>query len=81
MNLASEPKNYGTHVTLITIVVGALGKRIGTIGKQRKSREHSSNSICEIGQNTEKSPRDQRRLAVTQSLVKANAAVKKTHKE
>ena len=37
-----------------------------------KKRDHSDNSIIEIGQNTEKSPRDLRRLAVPPTPVRAN---------
>ncbi len=36
----------------------------------RPGGDHPNNSIVENGQNTEKSPRDLRRLAVTQTLVK-----------
>ena len=39
-------------------------------GNQRKNRDHPDLSIGEIGQNTEKSPEDLRRLAVTQTSVK-----------
>ena len=62
-------------VTIIPIVIGALG----TVTKglvqgledleKRKSRDYSNYSIIEIGKNTEKSPRDLRRLAVTQTPV------------
>ena len=41
-------------------------QRIGTAGVWRKDRD-PDNSIAEIGQNTEKSPGDLRRLAVTQT--------------
>ena len=37
--------------------------------KRGTSRDHPNNSIAEIGQNTEKSPGDQRRLALTRSPV------------
>ena len=42
----------------------------GRFGRGRPSGEHPNNSITENGQNTEKSPRDLRRLVVTQSQVK-----------
>ena len=41
--------------------------RTGGLGNNRMSRSHPNYSIVEIGQNTEKSPGDMRRLAVTQS--------------
>ena len=40
-------------------------KRTGGLGGQRTSRDHPNYSIVEIGQNTEKSPGDLRRLPVT----------------
>ena len=42
----------------------------GGFGSWRPSGDHPNNSIIENGQNTEKSPGDLRRLAVTQSPVK-----------
>ena len=46
-----------------------LGKRIGRDGNQKTNRDHA-NCCIKIGQNTEKSPGDPRRLDVTQTLVK-----------
>ena len=40
-------------------------ERTGGIGNQRKNRDYPDYSIAEIGQNTQKSPGDLRRLAVT----------------
>ena len=45
-------------------------KRPGRFGIWRPSGDHPKNSIIESGQNTEKSPGDLRRLAITQSPVK-----------
>ena len=42
----------------------------GGFGSWRASGEHPNNSIIEDRQNTDKSPGDLRRLAVTQSPVK-----------
>ena len=42
------------------------------IGNQRSNRDHHNYSIVEIGQNTEKSTGDLRRLAVTKTTVKEN---------
>ena len=42
----------------------------GGFGSWQPSGEHPNNSIIENGQNTEKSPEDLGRLAVTQSPVK-----------
>ena len=60
------------QVTVIPIVIGALatipkslGKRVGRVGNQRISQDHPNYSIVEICQDTEKSPGDLRRLAVT----------------
>ena len=64
-------------MTIIPIVIGAFGsvtigllKRPGRFGSWRPSGDHPNNSIIENGHNTEKSPEDLRRLAVTQSPVK-----------
>ena len=74
LDLARELKNYVTlKVTVIPTVIGALGtvtKAFGTgtegLGYKRTSRDHPNYSVLGIGQNTEKSPEDLRRLAVTQ---------------
>ena len=47
-----------------------LDKVAGRVGNRRKSRDHLNYSIIVIGQNTEKSPRDLGRLAVTLTPVK-----------
>ena len=52
------------HSSLMTI------KGTGGLGGWRKSGDHPNYSIVENGQNTEKSPGDLRRLAVTQNPVK-----------
>ena len=64
-------------VTLIPIVIGALGtvtKRIdigtGGLGNKRTSWDHSNDGIIKIDQNTENSPGDLRRLAITQNPAK-----------
>ena len=64
-------------VIIIPIVIGAFGtvtKRItkgtGGLDSWRTSKDHPNNCIIENGQNTEKSPVNLRRLAVTQSPVK-----------
>ena len=48
----------------------SLRRMTGGIGNRRKDRYHPDFSIIEIGQNTERSPGDPRRLAVTQIPVK-----------
>ena len=53
-----------------------IGNGIGTVGNCRKNRDHSDQNILEIGQNTEKSPGDQRRIAVTQTSVKDHQLTK-----
>ena len=70
-------------VTVIPIVIGVLGshQRIDTVtgGNKRMSGNYPNNSIDEIGQNTEKSPGDLRRLGVIRTPLEkqaANAGVK-----
>ena len=46
-----------------------IGTGTGGVGIKRTSGNHSNNSIVEIGQNTEKSAGDLRKLAVTQTPV------------
>ena len=48
----------------------SLFKGYGSLGNQRFSRDHPNYSIVKIGQNTEKSPVDLKRLAITQTPVK-----------
>ena len=47
-----------------------IDKRNGGVGNNRTSGDHRNYCITEIGQNTEKSPEDLRKLAVTQTPVK-----------
>ena len=76
-------------VTFIPIVIGALStvtkgliKRIRGLRNNRTSEDHQK-YIIEIGQNTEKSPRDLRRLVVTQNSRKDHqlTLMRKTLKE
>ena len=62
-------------VTVIPIIIGTLGtipRRLvnGLEDLEKKSGDHQDNSIIKIWQNTEKSPGNLRRLAVTQIPVK-----------
>ena len=64
-------------VIIISIVIGAFGtvtkgllKGLEDLEVGEPSGDHPNNSIIENGQNTEKSPGDLRRLAVTQTPVK-----------
>ena len=64
-------------MTVIPIVLGALGRTSQRINKgtrrlrkQRTSRDNPNNCITKIGQKTEKSPENLRRLTVTQTLVR-----------
>ena len=61
-------------VTVIPIVIGALGgnhqrigKGIGKLGNKRTSADHPKYSIIKITKNTKKSPAALKRLAVTQT--------------
>ena len=78
------------QVTIIPILIGAFGtvtkglitKWTGGLGSWRTSGDHPHYCIIENGQNTEKSPGDLRRLAVTQTPVKktpANTDVKNSN--
>ena len=60
-----------------------LSKRGGGAGNRRMSRDNPNYSVVEVGQNTEKSPGDLRRLTVTQTPVKDHqlTLVRKTRKE
>ena len=64
------------RVTVIPVAVGALGtvlnglEKTGGIGSNKKTQNYSDHSIVEISLNTEKSPGDLRRLAITQTPVK-----------
>ena len=46
-----------------------IDNETGGLGNKRTSGDHPNNRIVKIGKNTEKSPGDLRRLAVTQTLV------------
>ena len=65
------------EVTVIPIVIDGLGTvnqridaKTGDLGNKRTCGDHPNYWITEIGQNTEKSPGDLRRLAVTQTPVR-----------
>ena len=69
-------------VTVIANVIGMFGRvtkrlvqGLGGFRNKMTSGDDSNNTIVEIGQNTEKSPGDLRRLAVTQTPVE-NAGMK-----
>ena len=49
-----------------------LGKGAGIVGNWRTSWDHPNYNIIKIGQNTEKSPGELRRLAVPQTPVKVH---------
>ncbi len=64
-------------VMFIPIMIGAFGtvtkgliKGLEDLGNHRTSGDHPNYCIIEISQNTEKSPGDLRRLAVSQTPVK-----------
>ena len=57
---------------MIPIIAGAFGKVPKSLEKKRREmefREKNRNRIVEISYNTEKSPEDQQRCAVTQNTV------------
>ena len=59
------------------------GKRVGRFENRRMSRDHLNYSITKIKQNTETSPGDLKRLAVSQTLGRNDQLplVRQTHKE
>ena len=66
-----------TKVTIVPIVIGALGtvtkgllKGLEDLEVLRTGRHYPNDSIAKNGQNPETSPGDLRRLAVTQTPVK-----------
>ena len=79
LHLAGEPKKnnlWNMKVSVILIVIAALGKnpkrtgkRIGRLGNKMTSRDYPDYNIIKIGQNTEKSPGDLKRLTLTQTPV------------
>ena len=58
-------------IPFVIDMLGAAKQKIDTenrgLENKRMSGDHPNYSIVEIGQNTKKSPRDLRRLAVTQT--------------
>ncbi len=62
-----EGNNYTNRDWCFWIIKGT-----GGLGIRRTGGDHSNNNIIENGQNTEKSPGDLRRLAVTQTPVKGH---------
>ena len=71
VDLAREMKKQrNMKVTVIPIVQSPkIGTGTGVLGNKRTSGEHPNYSTIEIGQNTEKSPGELRRLAITQTPV------------
>ena len=73
------------NITVIPIVIGTLGiilqglvRGPGRVGNQT-SQDHPNYSIVEVGQNTEKSPGDLKKLAITQPPVKDHQLPVKDH--
>ena len=54
-----------------------IGTGTGGLGNKRTSGDHPNDNIIKIGQNTEKSPGDLRRLAVAQNPVKIHQLARK----
>ena len=59
-DVAVEPISIGT-------IPAGLVKGFGRLRNKRIKRDHPDYSVFKIGQNTEKSPWDLRRLALTQT--------------
>ena len=80
LDLPRELKNLGNmKVTIVPIVIGALGTVTKGLSKGREDLEvggdYPNDSIADDGQNTETSPGDLRRLAVTQTPVKNHQVI------
>ena len=57
-------------LTVITVIFGVLGtisKGLETVN-QRKKRDHPNHYTFDIGLNTEKSPKELRRLAIKETI-------------
>ena len=70
-------KQWNMKVTVIAILIGALGtitksldKRAGGVGDRSTSGNHHDYNLIKIGQNSEKRPKNLRRLAITQTPMK-----------
>ena len=76
-------KLWSRGVMVILIVTSMFRKRAGRVGDQRMNSDHQDCSIVKINQNTEKSPGDLRRLAVTRTSLKDHqlTLTGKTNKE
>ena len=55
-----------------SVCLQRIGTRTDRLGNKRTRRDHPNYSVGEIGQNTEKSPGDLRKLALTQTPVKTH---------
>ena len=64
-----EHKGDGGTNCSLTCCHEIFGTGTEGLGNKRTSVDHPNYSMVEIGQNTKKSPRELRRLAVTESLV------------
>ena len=67
-------KLWNMKMTIIPILIWVIGsvtkiitKGAGGLRNKRISEDHPNDCIIEIGQNTEKSPGESRRLAITQT--------------
>ena len=60
-------KLWNTKVTAVPIVIGALGTFPKSLGRGLEELEIGGRAETEVGQNTEKTPGDLRRLAATWS--------------
>ena len=58
---------WNIKVTVIPLIIGALGSETGGLGNKRTRGDHPNYSIIEIGQNTEESPGDLSNFDVTQT--------------
>ncbi len=64
-----ERKTVDISVQVRSVSLQRVGKGTGRLEKKSASGNHPNYSIIKIGQNTEKSPGDLRRLAVTQTPI------------
>ena len=80
LGLIRELNNlWNMRVVVVAIVIVAFGtvpkgseKEVGRVENRRRNGDHSDYKIVDIGQNTQKSPGDLRRFAVTQTPIKTH---------
>ena len=63
-------KLWNMRMTVVPVVVGALGKRAEKVGNRRAIKDYPNNSIVKIGKNYEKSLEDLKKRSITKTPLK-----------